>query len=185
MDKLNLIDFEKYTITKDGKIFSKWANRYMLGSPNRDGYLTISLSCIDNKPRVYYYHRVIWFYFNGDIPKGLEINHKDEDKANNSLDNLELLTRADNIRYGTRGKRAAITNSLVQKGRKLTEEHIHKIALIRSKPLIQYDIITKKPIKEWQSSKQVARELGYNDSTIGKACRGIYSQAYGYLWKYI
>lgn len=186
MDKLNLIDFERYTITKDGKIFSKRYNRYMLGTPNRDNYLTICLRCIDQKPRVFYFHRVIWFYFNGEIPQDYEINHKNEDKTNNSLDNLELLTRSDNVNYGTRTERASTSNSIVQKGKKLTKEHIDKLILAHSKkPILQYDIETKEPIKEWQSSRQVERELGFNCSTIGKVVRGIYSQAYGYGWRYI
>lgn len=185
MDKLNLIDFEKYIITEDGKVFSKRFNRYMLGTSSRGGYLTLCLRCKDQKSRVFYFHRVIWFYFNGEIPQGYEINHIDEDKTNNSLSNLELLSRGDNIRYGTRTERASISNSIVQKGRKFTKEHIRKLELAHSKPILQYNLQTNQPIKEWQSSRQVERELGFGCSTVGKAVRGIYSQAYGYGWRYI
>ena len=186
MDKLNLIDFEKYTITKNGKIFSKRHNRYLYSNPSKcDGYVRVFLWCKDQRSRVFMYHRVIWFYFNGEIPQGYEINHIDEDKTNNSLSNLELLTRVENVRYGTRTKRAAITNSIIQKGRKFTKEHIEKIALAKSKPILQYNLETKEPIKKWQSSRQVERELGFSSSTVGKAVRGIYSQAYGYGWQYV
>ena len=186
MDKLNLIDFEKYTITKDGKIFSKHHNRYLYSNPSKyDGYVRVFLWCKDQRPRVFMYHRVIWFYFNGEIPQNYEINHKDEDKTNNSLDNLELLTHTENINYGTRTERASISNSIVQKGRKFAKEHIRKLALAHSKPILQYNLQTNQPIKEWQSANEAARELGYNSSTIGKVARGIYSQAYGYGWRYI
>lgn len=186
MDKLYLIDFEKYTITNDGNIFSKYHNRFLYNNPSKsNGYVRVSLWCKDQKARVFLLHRVIWFYFNGEIPKGLEINHKDENKTNNSLDNLELLTHTDNVRYGTRTERAAITNSIVQKGRKLAKEHIEKLALAKSKPILQYNLQTNEPIKEWQSSRQIERELGYNKSTIRKVARDIYSQAYGYGWRYI
>lgn len=185
MDKLNLLDFSKYTITKDGKIFSKYFNKYMLGTPNKDGYLILFMRCKDQKSRVFYYHRVIWFYFNGEIPQDYEINHIDENKSNNALNNLELLTRAENVKYGTRTKRASATNSIIQKGKIITKEQKEKIAIAKSKPLIQYNLETKKPIKEWQSSIQVERELGFNASTIRKAVRGIYSQAYGYGWRNI
>lgn len=184
MDKLNLIDFEKYIIT-DGCIFSKFFNRYMLGTPNRDGYLTIYLSCIDKQPRVFYFHRVIWFYFNGEIPQGYELNHIDENKSNNTLANLELLSRADNLRYGTRCERAAITNSKVQKGRKFTKEHIEKIALSKSKPILQYNPETNEPIKEWISASEIHRTLGYNASFITRCCKGLHTKAHGYGWKYI
>lgn len=185
MDKLNLIDFEKYTITEDGKIFSKHFNRQLLGHPNQDDYITVTLWCTDEKSRPFYYHRVIWFYFNGDIPQGYEINHKDEDKSNNALCNLELLTRGDNVRYGTRTERASISNSIVQKGRKFTKEHIEKLALAKSKPILQYNLETNEPIKEWKSTYDVHRTLGYNASFIGKCVRGIVSQAHGYGWRYI
>lgn len=44
-------------------------------------------------------HRVVWEAFNGTIPKGVIINHKDEDKANNNLDNLELCNIQYNLEY--------------------------------------------------------------------------------------
>lgn len=188
MDKLNLIDFDKYTITEDGKIFSNtfnYMNHQVLGCKDRNGYHSVYLRCIDKKSRNFLKHRVIWFYFNGEIPQNYEINHIDENKANNSLCNLELLTRAENVRYGTRTERAAATNSTVQKGRKFTKEHIEKLSLAKSKPILQYDLETNEPIKEWQSSKDVEKQLGYNASTIRKVCRNIYSQAYGYGWKHL
>jgi len=45
-----------------------------------------------NKPTSEYLHRAVWVYHNGEIPKGFEIHHKDHNKANNRIDNLEALT---------------------------------------------------------------------------------------------
>jgi hypothetical protein len=42
-------------------------------------------------------HRTVWEAFNGPIPDRLEINHKDLDKTNNRLDNLELMTHQQNL----------------------------------------------------------------------------------------
>lgn len=44
-------------------------------------------------------HRVIWYWLNGSIPDGLQINHKDFDRTNNRIDNLELMTAKENLRY--------------------------------------------------------------------------------------
>ena len=41
-------------------------------------------------------HRLVWMAFRGAIPKGLEVDHIDMDKANNELENLRLLTRSQN-----------------------------------------------------------------------------------------
>lgn len=42
-------------------------------------------------------HRLVWETFNGDIPNGFEIDHIDNDKTNNRLDNLRLVTRSENM----------------------------------------------------------------------------------------
>ncbi len=39
-------------------------------------------------------HKIVWTTFMGDVPAGLEISHKDDDKTNNALDNLEVITHA-------------------------------------------------------------------------------------------
>lgn len=44
-------------------------------------------------------HRVIWTYFNEEIPEGVQINHRDGNKINNSLENLELATPKENIQH--------------------------------------------------------------------------------------
>lgn len=54
--------------------------------------------------------RVIWTYFKGDIPKGYDVDHIDGDPLNNSLDNLQLLTRAENLRK--RAKNGANQNTV-------------------------------------------------------------------------
>ena len=44
-------------------------------------------------------HRVVWEAFNGRIEGRLEINHKDLDRANNQLDNLEVVTHQQNLQH--------------------------------------------------------------------------------------
>ncbi len=51
-------------------------------------------------------HRIVWECFCGKIPEGLEINHKDGNKQNNCLSNLELVTHAENMQH-------AHTNGLI------------------------------------------------------------------------
>lgn len=42
-------------------------------------------------------HRVVWEYYKGKIPKGYEIHHKDKDKDNNSINNLQLVSKKEHI----------------------------------------------------------------------------------------
>lgn len=84
----------------------------------RNGYYMTSAQ-YDNK--VYYFmeHRVVWVWNNGAIPCGLVVNHKDYNKANNAIENLELMTQKENIEYsrcnqnpprGEKSGKAGLTN---------------------------------------------------------------------------
>lgn len=43
-------------------------------------------------------HRDVYEYYNGEIPKGYQIHHKDHDKSNNEISNLELLTKEEHLK---------------------------------------------------------------------------------------
>lgn len=57
-------------------------------------------------------HRLVWEKYNGTIPEGCIVHHKDENKLNWDIDNLELLTRAEHT--------DAHRNILGRKGVKVT-----------------------------------------------------------------
>ena len=42
-------------------------------------------------------HRVVWEFYNGEIPEGCHIHHKDENPANNAIENLELMQRTSHL----------------------------------------------------------------------------------------
>lgn len=68
-----------------------------------DGYLQVRLS---NGSRVgaktFCVHQLVALAFFGDLPDGWHTNHKDGDKTNNRVDNLEYVTPADNIHHAIR-----------------------------------------------------------------------------------
>lgn len=65
---------------------------------NGDFYLQVHY-----KGKKYKSHRVIWELFNGEIPEGYQIDHIDQDKTNNRIENLRLCTRSENkINVGVR-----------------------------------------------------------------------------------
>ena len=62
------------------------------------GYWVASL-CKDGKYTRRGVHRMMWEAFNGCIEGRLEINHKDLNRTNNKLDNLELITHRENVNH--------------------------------------------------------------------------------------
>lgn len=154
-----------YTIDKNGIVYKN--NIPIKLSINNDGYYVVNLK-IDNKYKTYNVHRLVALHF---IPNPYNlpiVNHKDENKLNNNVDNLEWCDYEYSVNYGTRGKRSG--------------ENM-KNSKQRSKPILQYtkDLVF---IKEFPSSNEIQRELGYLQSNILKCCKGKYKQAYGYIWKY-
>lgn len=67
----------------------------MKATDNGSGYLFISLKK-DGKRKNHYIHRLVAQHFIGPIPKGYVVNHKDFDKRNNNINNLEIITQKEN-----------------------------------------------------------------------------------------
>ena len=109
--------FNNYAATKSGEIITlrykghKGVRRLLRPSATEKGYMAVNLRK-DGKLYRKKVHRLVWEAFNGTIDSKLEINHKDENKCNNSLCNLELVTHVDNINYGTHNTRAAATKRM-------------------------------------------------------------------------
>ena len=63
----------------------------------RDEKTNYYLSSTINNKR-YRLHRYVWEYFNGTIPKGFDIHHKDHNKNNNEIENLEILSKSEHLK---------------------------------------------------------------------------------------
>jgi hypothetical protein len=86
-----------YTISDTGEVFNK-KNKKMKLRITPNGYVQLCLRI--NKTYFYVYaHRAVYESFIGPIPTGLEINHIDGNKLNNSLSNLEAITPKENKRH--------------------------------------------------------------------------------------
>ena len=106
-----------YYIGEDNHIRSKKGT--LASKLMRNGYYMTSAQ-YDGKTYYFMEHRVIWVWHNGAIPEGLVINHKDYNRANNALDNLEIMTQKENTAYskknhrpprGERSGKAQLTNA--------------------------------------------------------------------------
>lgn len=85
----------KYFCTPAGQIFDMKKNKMIKPYLNRlYHYVNIN---DDGVKKCYRLHRVIWEAFHGPIPSNLEVDHIDNNKLNNSIGNLQLLTHRENI----------------------------------------------------------------------------------------
>jgi hypothetical protein len=91
---VNGVEFKRYNdtyyISSKGLVFHASKNNIIPVHINKKGYSQISPDVI---------HRAVYKVWKGDIPEGLTINHKDGNKCNNDIDNLEAITNSENIRH--------------------------------------------------------------------------------------
>ena len=92
-----------YQISDKGRVKSLWFGKEKILKPGRDtcGYLQVNLSKNGEK-KTYQVHRLVAKSFLPNPDNLSEVNHKDENKENNIVENLEFCDRKYNINYGTR-----------------------------------------------------------------------------------
>ena len=131
---------------------------------NGRGYLRVIL-CKDRKGKGHSVHRLVAATFLPN-PDGLpQVDHIDEDKTNNRVENLEWCDCAHNINHGT---------------------HNERIASARlNNPRISKRVRCVETGKVYPSQSEVARQTGIAKSNISAACRGKYKTAGGFHWEYV
>lgn len=79
--------------------------RKLRPSKAKNGYLIYAF--VDLTGNVFYStgHKAVWNFYNGPVPIGLQLNHKDFNKENNTLENLELVTPSENKEHAKAGGR--------------------------------------------------------------------------------
>ncbi len=94
--------FPNYFVSPYGKVLStrratKKKPYRILKTYIRKGYPCVQLRGIRRQDIDI--HRLVYEAWKGEIPEGLQINHKDGDKLNNYIDNLEVVTRTQNMQH--------------------------------------------------------------------------------------
>lgn len=164
--------YPNYMVSNMGRVKSlnyRRTGREKIMKPSKmnSGYLLICLRKNGVK-KFYSLHRLVAMAFLPNPNNYPQVNHKDENKQNNCIKNIEWCDAKYNLHYGTARERTIkglINNSKI------------------SKPVIKMDK-TNKIIAEFPSIAEVQRQLGFSKSSISKCCLGKQKTCGGYKWKY-
>ena len=98
----------RYQINEDGVVINVQRGRERKQQVAR-GYKRVTL-CLGGKNKNFLVHRLVAKVFLDDYSEDLQVNHKDENKFNNNVSNLEMCTSKYNNNYGTRNERISKKN---------------------------------------------------------------------------
>ena len=136
--------------------------------PTRNGYINAVLKK-DGKKENHRVHRLVAKAFVPGYFDGADVNHKDCNRQNNRADNLEWMTRRDNLKYSNGDTASAM-------------EQIHRS---QRKPIIQMTM-DGEHIREWPSIHSAHLALRLDSKSLSGACYQKYGlkTCGGYRWKF-
>ena len=155
-----------YEVSNWGRVKSiKFGKEIILKQKIKGGYYYVCLYK-NGIVKTYLVHRLVAQAFLPNPDNLPQVNHKDENKTNNSVDNLEWCDAKYNRNYGTINER--LSKSLIN-GK-------------CSKIVIQYNL-DGTFVREWPSTMECERN-GYNNTCISKCCLGKRKTYRGFIWRY-
>jgi hypothetical protein len=159
-----------YKVSNKGNVKGVKRNKNLKMLKDSCGYSKVNL-CKDGKLRSFLVHRLVALAFLENTNNLPQINHIDEDKNNNKVDNLEWCTCEYNITYGTRSKRM-VSHINYKNSKEKKKRKVLGISLDGTKQLVL-------------DSMKSGLEIGFNPIQISHCCTGRRKTHKGYVWKYI
>ena len=150
-----------YQVSTLGRVKNSRSGRILKGGKHKAGYHQVIL-CKNGKVKYYLVHRLVAQAFIPNPQNKPQVNHIDEDKENNYVENLEWVTIKENLNYGTRNLRAS-----------------KAVAKTQSIPIICIETGI-----EYPSTKECAKQMNLNGCNITQVLKGNYKTTGGYTFKY-
>ena len=147
----------RYMVSTYGKVYSLISGKELAVVKRKDGYLRVGLYDSKGKHKNFLVHRLVAQAFLPNEDNLPQVNHRDEIKTSNRVDNLEWSSDVYNKKY-----------SLYQ----------------REREVAQIDVNTNEVVNIFKSAKEAGRETGFDQGGISKVCRGKCKTYKGFRWEY-
>ena len=154
----------KYQISNCSRVKNSKTGRVLSLAKNISGYMVVH---IGGKSRLL--HRLVAQAFIPNPESKPEVNHIDEDKENNRVDNLEWVTRYENVNYGTRTSRAISSKGFIHSVEK------------RMISIVGKDVNGDEHF--FKSLNEASRVTGVDHSNISKCLNGKRNRTGKYTWR--
>lgn len=166
-----ITDFPNYSVSNFGNVKNNKTNRIMKLNV-KGGYYHISLNNNMDK-KTFKVHRLVALAFIENTHNKPEVNHKDKNKLNNNINNLEWMTRKENNQHKSIG---LIYNSNKNKP-------LYRLDKITGDILEKYESIEDAGI--WANENKLTSNSHNGRNAIGNCVNGLSNSAYGFRWKYV
>lgn len=158
---------EQYEVSNTGIVRNKVTGHIISQQEDKKGYLRVRLSLHDKKATAKV-HRLVATAFIPNPEGKPQVNHKDTDKHNNRVGNLEWATNSENQIHAYKTGLNYVTG---RAGRK-------------KKPVCKLNLNTGEVIGTYKSLADAGRENGLHDTNIHKVLTGERKSCGGFGWKY-
>lgn len=149
-----------YQVSNKGNVKSFYTNRNLKPTRHNKGYLMVGLTS-NHKTKTHFIHRLVAKAFLENLEQKKEVNHKDGDKTNNHIENLEWCTDVEN------------------------RLHAYSMGLRTTPVFVGVNMFSLDGIlvNTFQSICEASRKMHINEANIFECCIGNRKSAGGYVFK--
>ena len=166
-------NYNGYQVSNLGRVKALKTNKILKLNRTRTGYFLIRLYK-NKKQKAFLIHRIVAQAFIPNPANKSQVNHKDGNKANNCINNLEWCTISENQKHKIHS--SFVKTPIIGKFGKDNP---------LSKKIIQINKNNFKKIKIFNGLKEAQRLTGIFEASISRVCNGKQKTAGGYIWRFI